>query len=145
MFIAGQEEEKPHSCYGNREMQTLEMERIPPFTSRFVKARIRGADFFLEGFRSFLVQQSHRQVHLGNATFNLTRCLGMQMGVSVTFNLTSCQGMSAGGNATFNLISCQGMQIFGSVTFNLTSCQGMLVWGNATFHLTRCQGMQIYV
>ena len=54
IFIAGQEEEKPPSCYGNREMQTVEMERIPPFTSRFVRARIRGADYSLLGGFPFI-------------------------------------------------------------------------------------------
>ena len=54
IFIAGQKEETPPSCYGNREMQTVEMERIPPFTSRFVRARIRGADYSLLGGFPFI-------------------------------------------------------------------------------------------
>ena len=54
IFIAGQEEEKPPPCYGNREMQTVEMERIPPFTSRFVRARISGADYSLLGGFPFI-------------------------------------------------------------------------------------------
>jgi hypothetical protein len=54
IFIAGQEERKPPPCYGNREMQTVEMERIPPFTSRFVRARISGADYSLLGGFPFI-------------------------------------------------------------------------------------------
>ena len=83
------------SCYGNREMQTVEIVMIPSLTSRFVRDRISGEDYYslFGGFRKFLNRQSHRQTHRGLVIFNLTSCQGMLNLVYATFNLTSCQGM----------------------------------------------------
>ena len=81
------------SCYGNREMQTVEIEMIPSLTSRFVRARISGADYYslFGGFRKFLNRQSHRQTHRGLVIFNLTSCQGMQiLMIPAIFNNTYC-------------------------------------------------------